>query len=396
MDGQRHGDEVRLRWRDGRLGNSCGVTDERFTVGVEEEYLIVDAETLGLRPVVDRILPSARLRVGDHVEAELLAALIEVETSVCESLGQVRDEVGDLRAQVAAAAAEEGRRIVASGTHPFSTWRGQDVTDKQRYHRLAEDYQQLAREQLICGCHVHVAVSDRDVAIRVIDRTRPWLPVLLALTANSPFWEGLDTGYASYRTAVFDRWPTSGPPIPLGSRKAYDEVVDALVATGSIPDSTELYWDVRPSARYDTVEFRIADVCATVDETVMLAGLARSLTRTCHGQALREEPVDHPRPELVRAARWRAARHGLEGELVDLFDCRAVPAGVLVERLLNFVRPDLEEHGEWDEVASLVRQQVARGSGARRQREAAERGGVVAVAAALVDQTVPPPLASSA
>ncbi len=373
------------------------MSDERFTVGVEEEYLIVDAQTLGLRPVVDTILPQARLRLGDdQVTSELVAALIEVETSVCDGLGQLRDEVGRLRAQVVAAAAEEGRRILASGTHPFSSWRGQDITDTDRFHRLAEDYQQLAREQLICGCHVHVAVADRDVAIRVIDRTRPWLPVLLALTANSPFWEGVDTGYASYRTAVFDRWPTSGAPIPLGSRAAYDEVVDALVATGSIPDASQLYWDVRPSDRFGTVEFRIADVCATVDETVMLAGLARSLTRTCHGQVVRDDPVDHTRPELVRAARWRAARHGLEGELVDLWECEAVPAGDLVERLLAFLRPDLEEHGEWEDVAGLVRQQVERGSGARRQREAAERGGVVAVAAALVDQTAPPTVAPSA
>jgi carboxylate-amine ligase len=380
-----------------RNGNNCGMTDERFTVGVEEEYLIVDAETFGLRPVVESILPRARRRVGDdRVTSEMVAALIEVETSVCEGLGQVRAEVGRLRGEVAAAAGEQGRRILASGTHPFSTWRGQDITDADRYHQLAEDYQQLAREQLICGCHVHVAVSDRDAAIQVIDRTRPWLPVLLALTANSPFWEGLDTGYASYRTAVFDRWPTSGAPVPLGSRAAYDEVVHGLVSTGSIPDASQLYWDVRPSDRFGTVEFRIADVCATVDETVMLAGLARSLTRTCHGQVVRDEPVDHARPELLRAARWRAARHGLEGQLVDLAECRAVPAGVLVERLLAFLRPDLEDHGEWDEVAGLVRRQVERGSGARRQREAAERGGVVDVAAALVDQTVPPPVASSA
>ncbi len=380
-----------------RNGNNCGMSDERFTVGVEEEYLIVDAETLGLRPVVDSILPRAQLRVGDdRVTSEMLAALIEVETSVCERLDQIGDEVGSLRVQVAAAASEKGRRILASGTHPFSTWRGQAVTDDERYHRLAEDYQQLAREQLICGAHVHVFVGDRDVAIRIIDRTRPWLPVLLALTANSPFWEGLDTGYASYRIAVFDRWPTSGAPIPLGSRAAYDEVVDALVATGSIPDASQLYWDVRPSDRFETIEFRIADVCATVEETVMLAGLARSLTRTCHAQVMSDEPFDHPRPELVRAARWRAARHGLEGELVNLAECRAEPAADLVEHLLTFLRPDLEEHGEWDHVAGLVRQQVAQGSGARRQREAAERGGVVAVAAALVDQTLLPAVASSA
>lgn len=364
-----------------------------FTVGVEEEFHVIDAATLELRSAVRGVLGSARRRLGDQVQAELLDTQIEVETSICASLGEVRAELCRLRRGLASAAESRGRRILASGTHPFSTWERQGVTPRARYRQLAEDYRQLAREQLVCACHVHVAVPDPEGIVGVMDRTRPWLAVLLALSANSPFWEGVDTGYASYRTAVFDRWPTTGTPIPLGSRAAFDALVQDLLATGVIRDVGALYWDVRPSARYPTLEFRIADVCPTIDEGVMLAGLARSLVRTCHGQQLRDEPVEHPRPELVRAARWRASRSGLEGELVDLVGPRPVPATELVERLLAFLRDDLEQHGEWDEVWSLVRQQLGRGSGARRQRHLAERdGGPRAVAEHLVipvDSSVP-------
>lgn len=237
---------------------------------------------------------------------------------------------------------------------------------------------------------MHVGVDDSEQAIAVMDRCRPWLPTLLALGANSPFWEGVDSGYASYRTQVFDRWPVTGTPPVLGSRATYEQVVEELVATGSIVDDTKLYWDVRPSARFPTVEFRICDVCATVDEAVMIAGLTRSLVRTCHGRALAGEPAPPVRPEVVRAARWRAARDGLDGELVDLAAGKARPAAEVVDGLLAFLRPDLDDAGEWDEVSALTAQALARGTGARRQREVFGRtGSLVELVDWLVGQTVP-------
>ncbi|MDQ3304390.1 MAG: carboxylate-amine ligase [Actinomycetota bacterium] len=358
-----------------------------FTVGVEEEFHVVDAESLALRSAVRSVLGPARLALGDQVAAELLDAQIEAETQVCETLEEVRSELTRLRHGLAGAAEAGGARIMASGTHPFSTWQEQGVTPRARYQQLADDYRQLAREQLVCACHVHVGVPDPDEAVRIMDRTRPWLAVLLALCANSPYWEGEDTGYAGFRTAVFDRWPTTGTPLPLGSRPAFDAVLADLLATGVIRDAGALYWDVRPSARYPTLEFRVADVCPSVDEAVMLAGLVRSLVRTIQGRLGRDEPFDHPRPEVARAARWQASRHGLDGDLVDLAGSRPVPAAEVVERLLDLLRDDLEGHGEWDEVASLVRRQLAQGSGARRQRAAAERGGIKAVAEHLVAET---------
>jgi glutamate---cysteine ligase / carboxylate-amine ligase len=361
---------------------------EPFTLGVEEEYQVVDGDSLALRPRADQVLHRAREIIGESVQPELNLSQIEVASEVCDSLAEVRAELVRLRRGLITAARESGNLILASGTHPFTEWLGQAITPKERYERLERVYQQLAREQLICGCHVHVCVLDREMAIRVMDMTRPWLAPLLALSANSPFWEGVDTGYASYRTEVFGRFPTTGTPLVLERREVYDRVVDELVRTRMIPDGSQLYWDIRPSTRFDTLEFRIADVCLSIDEAVMVAGLARSLVRTCYAAVEAGEPVDHPRPELLQAARWRASRFGVEGELVDVFERETVPARQVVDRLLDHLRPDLEEHGEWDEVSALVQQTLVRGTGARRQRDAfARRGDARDVARPIADET---------
>jgi glutamate---cysteine ligase / carboxylate-amine ligase len=208
-----------------------------------------------------------------------------------------------------------------------------------------------------------------------MNQVRPWLPALLALTGNSPFWLGVDTGYASYRSEVWNRWPTAGLPEVFASRATYDALVETLVATGSLREPTKLYWDVRPSARQPTLEFRVADVCMDVDEAVMVAGLARALAFTGHRAATRGEPVPEPRPELLRAAKWRAARSGLDDDLVDVIGARALPATELVEVFLAAVRPGLEAAGDLEEVTELVRATVARGTGAARQRAELRRTG---------------------
>ncbi|HEX8706794.1 MAG TPA: carboxylate-amine ligase [Pyrinomonadaceae bacterium] len=348
---------------------------EDFTIGVEEEYQIIDPRSRELESRSGRILPGAREAVGENVTPELYLSQIEIGTPICRSLGQVRAELVRLRAEVIAAAEEKGSRIAAAGTHPFSHWKDQQITPKARYIGIEQDYQQLAREQLIFGCHVHVGIADREAAIQVMNRTRPWLAVMLALAANSPFWLGVDTGYASFRTEVWRRWPMSGTPQVFASRAEFDSVVEALVATGSIEDGTKIYWDVRPSARFETIEFRVTDVCLTVNEAVMIAGLARALARTCYAQAMRDEPVRHARPEILRAAKWRAARYGLNADLVDAEEQRAVPARELVEKFLLFLRPALEEDGDWEEISALVREVAEGGNGATRQREVYIRSG---------------------
>jgi carboxylate-amine ligase len=350
-------------------------SEPSFTVGVEEEYLIADAVTGELRSRAARVLPAARGVLGDQVQPELSRSQIEVGTPVCRTLAEVRAQLGRLRAEVIAAAQQTGSWVAASGSHPDADWREQDTTPKERYLDLDRTFRLLAWELLICGCHVHVAVEDPEDAIRVLDRCRPWLPTLLALSANSPFWQGVDTGYCSYRTQVFDRLPVTGTPPILGSRSAYERLVEELVATGSMADATRLYWDVRPSARFPTVEFRVCDVGLTIDDAVMDAGLIRALVRTCHRQAVAGAPVPTVHPEVVRSARWRASRDGLDGDLVDLAAGRARPAGEVVEGLLAHLRPELEDGGEWDEVSALVAQTLRRGNGARRQRDVYERTG---------------------
>jgi glutamate---cysteine ligase / carboxylate-amine ligase len=322
-----------------------------------------------------RVLPAARSELGDRVEPELYRSQVEMHTPVCATLAEARQALRDTRRALIEAAEREGLRIAAAGTHPFSHWGDQAVTPKTRYANLAEDYRQVFREQVVFGCHVHVGIADPEAAIQTMNHTRPWLPALLALSGNSPYWLGADTGYASYRTEIWNRWPTAGLPELFASRASYDALVETLVATGSVREPTKLYWDVRPSTRQATLEFRVADVLMDVDETVMVAGLARALAFTCHQAAARGEPVPEPRPELLRAAKWRAARSGLDGDLVDVAGVRALPAAELVEVFLAAIRPGLEAAGDLEEVTGLVRATVARGTGAARQRAELRRTG---------------------
>ena len=301
--------------------------------------------------------------------------MVETNTPVCTTLAEVRQALRRARRALVEAAEREGLAIAAAGTHPFSSWADQEVTDKTRYHNLAADYRQVFREEVVFGCHVHVGFDDREAAVQAMNRVRPWLPVLLALSANSPFWVGADTGYASFRTEVWNRWPTAGMPQAFDSRAEYDRLVETLVATGSLREPTKLYWDVRPSARQETLEFRVADSVMAVDEAVMVAGLVRALAVTAQAAAERGDPDPRPRPELLRAAKWRAARNGLEVDLVDVLAGRARPAAELVGALLEEVRPALEEAGDLEEVAGLVRATLAGGTGAARQREVFRRTG---------------------
>jgi glutamate---cysteine ligase / carboxylate-amine ligase len=369
-------------------GHAARVAD--FSLGVEEEFQLVDADTGALRPAVEAVLPDAREALGEEVQPELQRSMIETGTPVCSDLGEVRRELERLRREVASAAEARGLRIAALGTHPTARWQEQEITPKARYEQMAADYRRLAWDQLICGCHVHVGIADRELAIAALNRVRPWLGVLLALSANSPFWESVDTGYASYRTELWHRWPTAGPPAAFASRAEYDALVDALLASGTIPDTGMVYFDVRPSQRFETLEVRVTDVGLTVDDAVLLGGLARGLVRTAAEAAQEERPFPRWRPELVRGAHWRAARWGLTAELVSPRTGRPAPAWEVVDALVDHVRPALEAAGELDEVSALLEQVRGRGTGAERQRAAfAEAGSFDDVLAMAVAATQP-------
>jgi carboxylate-amine ligase len=342
---------------------------EVYTLGVEEEYQIIDPETRGLSPRGECVLRRARQTLGeDEVVPELHASQIEVLTPVCRTPSEVRAELLRLRRAVIEAAAKEGCQIAAASTHPFSHWQEQPIYPRERYLRIMEREEQLAEEQVVFGFHVHVGIEDREAAVQVMNRMRVWLAPLLALSANSPFWLGEDTGYASYRTQIWGRLPTSGPPGLFSSLAEHDALVRALVATGGAKEPTQVYWDLRLPEKLETLEIRVADVCSRVDEAVMLAGLSRALVRTCHERDEREEPYPRAHPELLRAAHWVASRHGLDADLVDVEAQRTVPAREIIEKLLTFVRPALEEHGDWEEISALVGETLERGNGARRQR----------------------------
>ena len=282
-----------------------------FTIGVEEEFQLVDPASHALHPGVDDVLPMARrLTSHDEVTTELHQTQIETGTP------GLPDAVGGARRAVPAAPnrspprrVNTAWRIAAAGTHPSATADDGQITDKEAYRELETRYAHLAHEQQVFGCHVHVAITDRELAIATMNHIRPWLAPLLALSASSPFWEGIDTGYASYRTQVFGRWPTAGAPEPFASRAEFDDVVAQLIATESIDDPARIYWDVRPSAKYETLEVRVADACTTVDDAVMVAGLAGALVR--QGAAL----AAHDGPAADRASRDPARRPMASGAL---------------------------------------------------------------------------------
>jgi carboxylate-amine ligase len=347
-----------------------------YTLGVEEEYQIIDPETRALSPGGEAVLRRAQHTLGaDQVAPELRTSQIEAMTPICLTLAEVRAALSRLRRGVIEAAGAEGCRIAAASTHPFSHWSEQPVTPGERYERIVQRERRMAEEQVVFGFHVHVGLADRQAAIEVMNRARVWLAPLLALSANSPFWLGDDTGYASYRTQVWGSLPTAGPPGLFSSLADHDGLVGALVESGGAADRTQIYWDMRLPEKLATVEIRVTDVCSRIDEAVMLAGLSRALARTCRERAERGESYPRARPELLRAAHWVASRHGLGAELVDVEAGRAVPAREVIEKLLTFARPALEEHGDWEEVSALVGDTLNRGNGARRQRRAYERRG---------------------
>lgn len=357
------------------------------TIGVEEEFFLVDAEGLPM-PVSGAVLGQLGEGASKHAHHELQFSQIETDTEVCGMLAEVDAELRRCRQDIVKAAEAVGARVASSGSLPTGPPARPQVTPKRAYIELERDYQQLTREQHVCGCHVHVGIEDPELAIHVLNRSRQWLPAVRALSTNSPFWRGVDTGYASYRHEVWSRWPISGIPEPFASRAEYDDAVSILVRTGAVDAPGRLYWDVRPSARYPTLEFRVADACLTVDDTLVIAGLIRALVMTCSDDARREVALPARRHELIRTAAWRAARHGLGADLIDVTERQAAPARDVVEGLLAYVRPALETTGDWQLVSGGVARMFDHGTGAVRQREAfTERGRIEGVVDFIVEQT---------
>jgi carboxylate-amine ligase len=360
------------------------------TFGIEEEFHLVDPVTFELTPSPELSAAALRRESGPRLHAEMMTTQLETVSGICESLSELRAEVVAARTDAAAAAAAAGVALLPTSTHPFDGWQQQVITSAPRYQAIVDRWAGLASQQDICGCHVHVGVPDLETAVGVMDRARPYLSVLLAMTGSSPFHDGVDTGYDSFRTLCWGRWPNTGPPEYLGSAERFQQVVDAMIGSGVIGDRSHLYWDVRPSYHLPTLEFRLADVCTHVDDAVLHAALVRSLVRVLAARAERGEPCPRPRPELLRAARWRAARDGIGGQLFDPVRCSLVDAPLAVRRLLAELEDDLRSRNEWTDVSELVTELFARGTSAARQRQIwLQTGDRREVAARMVADGVP-------
>ena len=353
-------------------------------VGVEEEFHVTDLATRRLTARADKL--TDRLAAGSFC-SELQRSVLEANSRPWVRLIDLAEDIAELRRAAVAAAEPLGLGIVAAGTVPLADPDTVQVTPDPRYEHMRGEYRMLVREQLICGTQVHVDVADRDLAIAVARRVAPWLPVLLALSASSPFWLGTDTGYASYRTLIWRRWPTAGALYGFESAAEYDQTVTDLIQSGVITDSGMIYFDVRPSAHLPTLELRICDSCPRLEDVVLLAGLFRALVVRETAAEYAGRPPVPVRPALLQAATWRAARSGLQGDLVDPLTAIPVPAARLVGQLLAGLRPALESAGDWDFVTDLTRSALAGGGSAARQRAARGHGGLRHVVDTLAAET---------
>jgi carboxylate-amine ligase len=357
------------------------------TVGVEEELLLVDGGSGRPLSVAERVLARAHEREqlspsdpepgtevpGGVLEGELQRQQLETDTHPRADVAELEHELREWRDRAAAAARDVGARVVALGTSPLPVEPRPATTP--RYQHMVERFGLTTMEQLVCGCHVHVAVEGDDEAVAVLDRIRVWLPCLLAISANSPFWQGKDTGYASFRSQVMTRWPTSGPPPLSGSSEAYRSLVTDMVESGVLLDEGMVYFDARASFRYPTVEIRAADVCLDADDAVLVAALSRGLVETAARDWQSGRSAPRTPTELLRLATWQAARDGAHGTLLDPATSLPRPASGVLHDLLEHVRPALQDAGDEALVEQRLAQVLERGTGARRQRQVLERTG---------------------
>ncbi len=346
-----------------------------LTIGVEEEYQIIDPQTRELRSYITEILDEGRLILREQLKPELHQSIVEVGTVACRTPAEVRAELVRLRREVMRLAGRSGLKIAAAGTHPFSSWLTQEITPHERYMGVKEDMQVLAQQLLIFGTHVHIGIEDRDFLIDAMNVSRYLLPHVLCLSTSSPFWVGHDTGLKSYRSIVFRNFPRTGIPRTFHSWADFSNLVDTLTATNSIPDGSKIWWDVRPNWNYPTIEFRICDVCTRVDEAVCIAAILQAIVAKLW--KLRRDNLTfrlYP-AALIEENKWRAVRYGLDGMLIDFGKQRELPARDLIREMLEwFIGDVVDELGSRKEVEHAYRI-LEEGTSADRQLAAYRKTG---------------------
>ena len=339
-----------------------------FTLGIEEEFQLIDPATRDLRSHVQHLIDADAGEgiLKDQLKPELHQSIIEVGTTICRDIKEARREVVSLRSNLASLAQRNGLHIAAAGTHPFAHWKDQEITVAPRYQAIVEDMQQIARANLIFGLHVHVGIADREVAIHVMNAARYFLPHIFALSTNSPFWQGLNTGLKSYRSKIFERFPRTGIPDHFTSLTEYENYIKLLVRTNCIDNGKKIWWDIRMHPFFDTLEWRICDVPMSVDETIALAALMQAVTAKLYRLIKQNLGFRLYRRLLLNENRWRAARYGISGKLIDFGKQEEVPTVDLIHELLAFVDDTVDDLGCREEVESIHRI-LQGGTGADRQ-----------------------------
>jgi carboxylate-amine ligase len=345
-----------------------------FTLGVEEEFQIIDPETRELRSHVQQILEEGKRVLKERVKPEMHQSVVELGTGICKNIQEVRRDVGEMRAEIIRLAGRTGMKVAAAGTHPFSNWADQKIFPDPRYAQVVEEMQLLARANLIFGLHVHVGIKDRTTAFQIMNEACYFLPHLLALSTNSPFWLGGNTGLKSFRTKVFDRFPRTNIPEYFESPAEFDEFVRILVQTNSIDNGKKIWWDVRPHPFFETIEFRVCDIPMRLDETVAIAALIQAICAKLFKLRKQNLGWRRYRRALILENKWRASRYGIDGKLIDFGKEKEVPFRELAVEMLAFVDDVVDELGSREEV-DRVRWILEHGTGADRQLAEWERSG---------------------
>jgi glutamate---cysteine ligase / carboxylate-amine ligase len=360
------------------------VKDHVYTLGIEEEFAIVDPQTRELRSHIQEILEGGKVLLKEQIKPEMHQSVVELGTEICSSITNAREHVIELRSKLASLAGKAALRIASAGTHPFSHWRDQLITEGERYKEIVQDMQQLARANLIFGLHVHVGIPERETAIHVMNQARYFLPHIYALSVNSPFWVGQDTGLKGYRLKVFERFPRTGIPDAFESLSEYEDYCKLLVKTGCVDNAKKIWWDIRLHPFFDTLEVRVCDAQSRVDDTLAMAALIQAVIAKLYKLLRQNTTFRVYRRRLLDENRWRASRYGIEGKLIDFGREAEVETRSLLNELLEFVSTEVDELGSKREMAHIERI-MHEGTGADRQLAAFQRTNDLK---AVVDQIV--------
>ena len=359
-----------------------------FTIGIEEEYQTVDPETRDLRSHIHtEILPQGRLRMEERVKAEMHQSVVEVGTRVCSCIAEAKIDLFDLRRQMIGLAQENGLLLVSGATHPFADWRVQEIYPDDRYKQVVEDLQLVARANLIFGLHVHVGIEDREMSIRLMNSMRYFLPHILALSTNSPFWMGMNTGLKSYRAKVFDKFPRTNIPDSFNSWGEFESFVNLLIRTNSIDNAKKIWWDIRPHPFFSTIEVRICDIPMRAQETIALAALIQATAAKLWQLQSNNQDYRQYSRALLMENKWRAVRYGLDGKLIDFGKQQEVPERDLILEYLAFIDDVVDELGCREEI-DYIHTILKEGTGADRQlRKFSETNDLHAVVDFMAEET---------